>query len=59
LPNQLAHRLHDGNHTVALHTARSRGQSKKTTCTATVVEELHCVVMPDSLTKCPPFAHQQ
>jgi hypothetical protein len=56
MPNQLSNRLHTGTHRVTLQTEHSRGQDNKTktSCVATVMEELHCVVMPDSLTKCPP-----
>eukprot|EP00658_Telonema_sp_P-2_P012082 TRINITY_DN14606_c0_g1_i3.p1 TRINITY_DN14606_c0_g1~~TRINITY_DN14606_c0_g1_i3.p1 ORF type:complete len:346 (-),score=88.94 TRINITY_DN14606_c0_g1_i3:126-1118(-) len=53
LTNTLGERLHAGEHSVMLHTLRSVGHQNKSSCKINVVEELHCVVMPDSLTKCP------
>jgi hypothetical protein len=54
LANDVQHRLFAGTHAVTLFTERSRGSKTKTTCNATAVEEVHCVVMPDSFAKCPP-----
>jgi hypothetical protein len=53
LENTVLSRLHDGTHTVELFTDAGRMSKDKTTCTATVLEEVHCVVMPDSFAKCP------
>lgn len=56
LPNAVGHRLHSGLHVVSMVTERSAASAagtKPTTCVATVVEEVHCVVMPDSFAKCP------
>ena len=52
--NDVLHRLPTGNHTVQLLTDASRNFTDKTTCQVTVVEEVHCVIMPDSFAKCPP-----
>ena len=54
LPNEVGHRLNSGRHTVSLLTERGRGSSVVSTCEASVVEEVHCVLMPDSFEKCPP-----
>lgn len=54
LPNDVLHRLHEGQLTATLFTQRSKGVvGPKTTCAVSVLEEVHCVVMPDSFAKCP------
>ncbi len=55
LQNDVLHRLHSGEHQVTLFTNASRDADDKTTCNATVLREVHCVVMPDSFATCPPL----
>ena len=53
LENDVMQRLHDGEHTVELFTEAGRQSEAKSTCNATVIREVHCVVMPDSFKTCP------
>uniref|UniRef100_A0A0G4GJ84 Uncharacterized protein n=1 Tax=Chromera velia CCMP2878 TaxID=1169474 RepID=A0A0G4GJ84_9ALVE len=58
LKNEVSSRLHPLNgvqQTVSLVTGKNPLSSGRlSTCTATVLEENHCVVMPDSFANCPP-----
>jgi len=40
--------------TLNLITQKSRGMTSLTQCSMTVLEEVHCVVVPDSFARCPP-----
>jgi hypothetical protein len=42
---------------VQLYTLRNQQSSRKSYCSAVVLEEVHCVVVPDSFTKCPAINH--
>jgi len=54
--NQVKNRVGPWNGQLAVNllTDRNRYQKEKTRCFASVIEEIHCVVVPDSFEKCPP-----
>ncbi len=58
--NTVHHRLSPcqqcGDLPVLLMTDGTRGSEQHTKCTMRVLEEIHCVTVPDSFAKCPPMA---
>jgi hypothetical protein len=56
--NHVLHRLVPSQSTVSVDlVTEANREGKRTRCQAKVIEEIHCVVVPDSFANCPPVAN--